>query len=403
MNKTFISIALLTSQGMLFGVDNSSSMQEKLTELEKKIDSLSIKNSCGCVQPLSLSASIEKGIKVDAEFLYWKPAMENIEFFEKHDVTNPNGSPLFLDIAYEDYKFKWSPGFKVGVGYIFSREQWDLSLNWTHLFSKASRSAKTPESEILSTTFLKPNWLPLLIGGIADSAHGHWSLAFNTLDLELGRNFFIGRWMAFHPFAGIRGVWIEQKMKDKYHSAFLYTYTNVPFPPRPVEAFCSTSFGAKKSFKGVGIRGGLDIEWNLSCQWAILSSFSASLISAWTKIKEKIDGAQLKSFDGANVVLAKEFVNLDDVTRQRVRPEIEGELGIQWQRFLCKNKYQIKVSAAYFASVWFSQNELIDFVVSRDSYLITPDAQLDNVFLNNVRRTGDFQLQGLNLAAQFAF
>ncbi len=52
------------------------------------------------------------------------------------------------------------------------------------------------------------------LGSVADHALASWRLNFNTLDLSLGRNYFVGRFLSLHPYLGIRAVWIDQNYKS---------------------------------------------------------------------------------------------------------------------------------------------------------------------------------------------
>jgi hypothetical protein len=126
-----------------------------------------------------------------------------------------------------------------------------------------------------------PIWVSVLTGPAADKASGHWDLDFDTLDLELNRPFFIGKWLSLDPKIGMRGAWIDQHYNVKYHALF---------PTSTTILIRNTSFRSNESFKGVGIKMGSDLKFYLCKSLSILGNLSTSILWGKLTLHEKIKG-----------------------------------------------------------------------------------------------------------------
>ena len=185
---------------------------------EVNLHQIAEQNVFGHYQAKTGSNSVEKGFYADGSLLYIKAKMDNTHYAEHIQLNGPVVTDVNVNIKTLDLNYKWKPGFQVTLGYVFPEDQWDLSLMWNCLHSKVHAEAHINDFS-LDLNNLRPSWSPFF-GPEASDAEAHWSLHFNTLDLCLGRNVFLGRRFAIHPYAGLRGVWIKQNYLAQY-SAFL--------------------------------------------------------------------------------------------------------------------------------------------------------------------------------------
>lgn len=371
--------------------------------LSEKIDRISEQNYLNTWQGKSGSASVHGGPFIDIAFLYSIAKIDGLEFVQKTHLNFPDGFPGILKVngKYEDLDFKWKPGAQVKLGYILPcHDQWDVALTWTYLHSKAHNSVSVQNFNPFSTsssTVLRPSWTPILLGSIADHAAANWRLNFNTLDLSLGRNFFIGRFLSFHPYLGIRAVWIDQNYKVKYHSAFSYSDETGDSHL----LFQNSQLKAHNDFWAVGLLLGTDLKWAFHRNFSLIGKAAGSLVGGDFDLTQKIHGGFIAGSADGPVINPETVVLKQD--NNSLRPNLEGQIGLEWQMFFKENKYRIALSTSYFASYWFRQNELLNEIDVRDNLNLGGGNVGTNVYVTPDRREGDLQFQGgmINLSLEF--
>ena len=393
----------------------------------------------------------------DATFIYWQAYEDGLEFglvensSERESPiifgeTGPNGGYAISGI-FKDKKldFKWEPGFKVGIGAIFGeRDQWDLFLNWTWLQSKASASFTGTQNSVADLSpdvilsgapvvgynqYVVPSWGSIALGGPARSASSHWLLHYNTIDLELGRNFFLETNLTVRPHIGLRGAFIHQSIKANYNSVsngVQYQEDGVPIPN--AETFShGNKFKGKNHFDGIGLRGGLDVNWNFLKNFAVYGKGSGSILFGHFDVYENFVSDHNVIFQ--NYPLVSTPFNLRDAhdltiddNYQRIRSTLQLALGFTWHTGFHNDKQHLFVSVGYEFNQWFQQNELREFLISPPpNDLLVPDPAIPGGIPVNVQnyiiqeqfsffdestiptREGDLGLQGLTFDVRFDF
>ncbi len=349
-------------------------------------DPITQTNLRGKLQPISRSDSIDKGWTVDGTFLLWNAKVDGFQFAETVNLKGliPNTLPTQINasIQCDTLPFdKWDPGFQVGLGYIFSeREQWHTRLSWTRFRTESRRTVHS--STDLFTQYIVPLWVNFLTGPQADYASAHWDLDYDTVDLELSRQFFVGKWLSVNPKLGVRGAWITQDYRVKYHALF---NTGADVFPEP------TSFKAGQSFNGVGFKLGSDLQFYICKHLSILGNLSSSLLWGNYHLQEKATGF---IFVGSSTSIS-EAVKIK-AARDMIRANVEGQLGLKWQQYFHQDKFRFGFSTLYSFSYWFRQNNSINQLAS-----FAPNLQQPAV--SEVINSGDLQLQGVNFQLEFDF
>ncbi len=366
--------------------------------LEEQIQRVSEQNVYGQWQGASQSASVNSGFVFEADFLYWKALVDGLVFSQKIDVTVPAAFPGTINVVDDvnDLDFKWDPGFKLGAGYIFEgRQQWAAKLFWTYYHSKASGSEKS-DPAFITGTGLKPMWLPFLMGSIADRARANWSLNYNVFDAMTGRDMFLGRYVSMNPQIGIRGAWINQDYRVKYHGAFTYNDAGV-------ENFLTTDtkFSGSNDFSGAGLRFGSDLTFFLTKNLLIQGNGFFSLLYGEFEVKELYDGAFIIDL-GAGPTLVPEVIRLTK-NFNAVKPCLETELGGVWQIFAKNDQYRFSIGAFYQFVYWFAQNNLVNQILMINDSPINATAINTNRDVTNLNPKGDLQMQGIKIQLNFDF
>ena len=69
------------------------------------------------------------GPYIVGSFIYWRSSFDEMDFAAT--TTNPNGNITTIVLKQEEFDYK--PGFKLGLGYNFAYDGWDIFVNWTWL------------------------------------------------------------------------------------------------------------------------------------------------------------------------------------------------------------------------------------------------------------------------------
>jgi hypothetical protein len=297
---------------------------------------------------------------VQAEVLFMKTTEDGLDYA----IKSPG--PLYptVDGHVKNGHYDWSWGFRFGLGYNTPHDGWDMLLNWTW-FQAHGRSQENPESpDIAIPTQLAPPFLTY-----TNRSKGRTSLHLNFLDFELGREFFVSRWLTLRPFVGARGAWLHRVFKVNY--------------------FCNAcddklSGHDHNRFRGGGLRAGLDTQWGLGSGWSFFGDLALSLIWGGQKLNNRQNILNVPTLGHATILHAK-----DNWTT--VRPMLELNLGVRWDHlFGCNDAYRIRIQLG------FEQLNIFGFAKE----LNFTNLDLPGKFIFN---QGDLALNGLSLQFRFDF
>lgn len=337
-------------------------------------------------QPISSSASVDKGVTIDAYFLYWQAYEDGLEYLQSINSTLIDNTHIDIEGRLYDLDFDWNPGVRLDIGYIFpQRQQWELGLGWTHIYSKAHDSCSLSEKSSGEKT-LKPIWLPLILGGFAEKASAHWSACYNTLDFSLSRHYFVGKWLAMKPFIGVRGAWIDQDYRVNY----LAGHNGLP-------DITENRFKVDQDFSGGGLIMGTDLQWFAAKNWSILAKVTGGLVYGHFSVDERVKGvvqfaAPVQAFAIFETLHFKNDLN-------RVVPTVEAKGGVQWQTFFNDDKFLVSVGLFYDLVYWWNQNQFLNYIVLLDE---SPTANGDSLLIPK-RANGGLQYQGISAQARVEF
>jgi len=288
-------------------VASSSKPKKRETCQSLTLEAVSEKNvHCGW-QGKSAPYLHTGGFAAEADFIYWRVDEEGLDY-----VLTSNGSSS----TFHRPEISWDPGFKFGAGYTWGDQDfWDLFLRWTHLNTHQQGEKK-------ASSALIPVWSPTVLGQALKSSVD-WKVRYNTLDLELGRNYFVSKTLALRPYIGMRAAAILQHYEAKY--------------------FLSAHMKAQNNFRGIGARAGTLLRWHFTQDWSVIGAVAGSLLYGSFDLHQKVDDFGFKD----------EF--------SKVATNLEASLGFEWEYFFCDDDYRVAISVAYEFSEWFSQNRMKQF------------------------------------------
>ena len=287
------------------------------------------------------------GFFIDAEYLLLRPRRRSFDFA----ITDPSTKDAPIGNI-ESLEWRTRSGVRVGGGYAFPGDSWEVGAYYTYLHSDADAFVAKPSGGTLFATLTHPGTIEQVDTALATSG-----INFNVVDVEIARRFSCAERLAFRVFGGARIASIDQSLNAFYNGGD----ANLAEVHSPIE------------FDGAGIRVGGEGYWNINWGLSLFASASGSLLFGdfrSTLIQTNDNGATTD----VNVV--------DDF--EKIVPVIEMGLGVAWQY------RNLQVRVGYEISNWFGLVDSPDFV--------------DDVHQGKVaHRVSDLSLDGLDLRVRLSF
>ncbi len=384
------SAAIFSSCAIYADMASSGESETFTSEDSKSIVERNVHGTLGGKNP---AYSSEGGFFLTGDFLYWQAEEDDLDLTSKVSIDIVSPTRRINADSKKRLHFHWDPGFRIGAGYMFgASDALELFANWTRFHTSAHGHYSMSIPVIMSgeTQFIG-KWLPGFLGDIY-VAKGNWRLHFNTIDLSLGRNFFLSKRLSVKPYVGLRGALIDQKYKIVYRA--LNVDNDILFP--------DTGMNAKNDFNGVGLRTGSEFQWHFSKQWNLFGSLSASIIRGRFDLKQNFNTARLNA--EMTEIISGTFEYRNHFWTNRVN--LEEQLGLQWETFFGRNKSRVShlsIGAFYELGQWFQQNELSTIVFDPDPTIGgAPTGSLGEIIEENEKH-GDLNFQGLTVRACLKF
>ena len=292
------------------------------------------------------SDSSSRNWVVQAEALYWTAKEENLIFASEN--TTQNDSSIIPEVERNDavgknFKSKWTPGFRIGLGYNSPGYCLDSKLRWTHFTNHASDSVVGS----LSGTFPGPTETVLYVPSYAfpqpefDQLRGNWHLQFDTIEFAMGVPLEFENGL-IHPYLGMKFDRIEQKLHyraNRTKNFFVGDLLN------------TTSVRATTQYQGGGILAGADAEAFLGCGFGLYSALSAGLtygcmsshIAQATQLISPLDGS-----------VQDEISNSGKYSDQVGRVNVDFAIGLDWKHSFECVSFAIRIGYEYHQ--YFNQN-----------------------------------------------
>lgn len=342
--------------------DRNADLDSRVSILEARMSEISMTTIHGNIGAKTASASpqiLGENWFFTGDMLWWHANEGGNDYATVYSTPPSSANSKSTD---RKLKFKWDFGFRAGIGTTFNHDRWDLYLNFTWFQTENSAASSLHGGAglipLLGAPPLGPNEVTL-----GSQAKIHWRLHFYTLDLDLGRHYFVSPRLAFHPFVGLKSAWINQNQntKSKYFLDQLHLKTKT-----------------ENDFWGIGPQLGMEGKWFLGSCFNLFGSVAGSLLWGDFDVHQK----------QRDTLLNEETYRLS-LDMHSVVPMTQMQIGIGYETNLCHNRYHIAINTRYEHQYWWNQNQM-------------PYFPLPNVY--KYRRFGeDLSLQGLTVDVRFDF
>lgn len=276
------------------------------------------------------------------------------------EVITTTGTATTCDIR--DVRFGWDAGFRVGLGYAMSHDQWDTQSYYTWFNTRGNDRVSSSPGSVFSSylgNFYVDNPTGAGISGIAyQKASIHWTIDFNMFDWELGRAFWVSQALSLRPFLGLKGGWIDQSIHSKWQNP------NLALPNLAGAPFFNTGReNLMNNFWGLGPSGGLNTKWVLfECENHWLSLFGdlsgAIMWGHWTfrdvytnDIQQEVTIKSSRFNSGASMVRTM--------------------MGLGWDANFNQDQFHFATRLGYEMQFWLDQLQFYSFDTGRLSNELT--------------------------------
>ncbi len=287
-------------------------------------------------------------------------------------VVNKNANFNLSNSEVKNIHSEWDAGFRVGIGYNTPHDGWDLNLSWLRFHTDGHKRIHAHSNRFIFPTRNHPQD-HLAFQASCQKAHSHWKMHLDQLDLDLGREFFVSKWLTLRPHFGVRTDWINQKWETNYR--------NFAFSPTPNKL----EVEYKDNWWGLGLEGGLDTQWGLGSGWSLFGNLTGAIVYGF----HAIDVDDVDSPAQNNTTSKGKFVDLDNSYRIS-HPILDLVMGLRYDHMFSNDRFHLGLQLGWEHHVYFSQNQFPVFV---------DDVSLGSIVSNQ----GDLTLQGWSIGARFDF
>jgi len=215
----------------------------------------------------------EDSFAIYADFLWWRAQNNGFRYLYK--IIAERTTDL-VSMPYD-----WDPGFRVGLGYNSCYDGWDLYTYWTRFHNKSSQTLRnydfSDESSMLAILLPVLNIdINLLNAGqptLGTPEIGYCKatvdIDYDTADLLLDRDFFIGKSLALKPFFGLKALFLKQKFFVRYAD---------PDPANNWGPLMPYDIKLENKYWGVGPKIGLNTNWYLIKELKLFANLAADLV-----------------------------------------------------------------------------------------------------------------------------
>ncbi len=259
---------------------------------------------------------------VMGDLLFWQAVEEKLTYVYSGTLLGavPDNHNL------NTMQFNWDFGFRVGTGYNCSRDGWDIALYWTHMHNTAHGSKHAHGNQSLIQAISSEQ--EILAPPIA-SASAHWHADLDQIDLQLGREAYVGNYLTLRPFVGMRSTWLFQVFNVKTVNA----------------AAQEQKAHLLNKFWGYGFSCGLDMDWLFKKGFSLYGNANYSLLLGFFKVREKG-----REDDELIWFLKNSF--------RSGRSIFDIGMGLKWVGLFCKERFGLTLKAGYEYHMYFNQNQL---------------------------------------------
>ncbi len=310
----------------------------------------------------------DNGWYIFGDAIYWKADVGSTDWVnEVNSIVNP------VRAKNHSLNYNWDWGFKAGIGFNMDHDMWDSSLMYTWFLTNHKSHVNGDNGQTIQLT----DQIGIASDFSAQPTSGstRWDLRFCMFDWELGRWHYVSKNIALRPHVGIKGGWINQKIR----TSFGYTPSSPTSPASATEKF-------KNNYWGIGPALGINTLWVLGSagqamdhRFSIFGDAGGALMYGRFTLSDKQN-----VYNQSQTLVTNGGLNQKGLNRNLATAMLEGALGLSWDVPFNSGRNHFMLKVGYELQYWFRQNQLVQG---------SP----------NIRFSDDLALQGVTGEMRFDF
>lgn len=323
-------IALVASSSAFARMD----MDSRVSQLETEMHQASTENSMGTFGANTASARADvdgNGWSLSGAALFWRASVGGTEYAYTDADLAGNAVRIKGRNKHIDFDTDW--GLRFGLGYNAIHDGWDVLLQYTWFDTNGSDSTRAgPNSSVVQSRA----WERIRSTAHfthCGSAKSMYNFDYQSLNLELGRSYFISSKLSLRPHIGLKSAWIDQSQITRYTDGDLAANT--------------VHVKDDSDFWGLGPRFGSDSKWHLTNGFSVVGNIAAALLCGHFDVdhNERFSAVKINR------------IRLHD-NQHAFSPMVQMKLGLHYDKYLNDNKQHVGVGIGYEAEYWWRQNQI---------------------------------------------
>ena len=346
LKKVPLALAALATSSVAYAAMDMDTRVSQLEQQMKQVRTETAMGTYGATTAPARPAVDGHGFKFAFDILYWHTRMGGTEFAYTND-SECSTMPITGELA--EINFDWDWGFRVGLGYNFEHDEWDIMATYTMFDTNGSKSEGSGQNN--TSVVSNRGWAELPTGPngseafvCADAGKSKMSLDLDVVDLELGRNYFVSRDLSFRPHFGLETAWIKAVQNTSFTGGT---------PTSPGFAFAlgnnSIYVDDTNKFWGIGPRTGFNSNWYLGNGFSIFGDADFAL--HWGRFK--VNHKESLSGGGSN---DDQSINMT-ANMHRFVPKAGLSLGLRYGAYVFKQEQYVSISLGYETQYWWRVNQ----------------------------------------------
>lgn len=325
----------------------------RIAELENQMKQVGTENAMGTFGANTAHARPEvdgKGWFITFDLLFWRTKIGGTEFaYTDQDPI----ARLPVKGSTKQMEFDWDWGIRVGLGYNFEHDGWDVRGQYTWWDGDGSSSTRAglsssviplrgsafltdlPQTNVVETPFL-----------FCTSAKSLFDVDYQAIDLELGRDYYITSTLSFRPFWGLKNAWIDLEQKTRYTGGGQLP-NNQGVSPLGISGN-TVHVKETSDFWGIGPRTGVDSRWYMGQGFSIFGNLSGALLWGYFDVDHK---EKYSAIEASRIHL--------HANRHAFSPTLQFQLGLRYDTYLYEHRNHLGIGIGFEGQYWWRQNQML--------------------------------------------
>lgn len=320
-------------------------------------------------------------LQVSADALLWQLQEDGLTYALSY-LTRPYGVSNFpKGAALVKQKYNW--GFRIGLDWTIPHDNWDITATWTHLISNSRNNTVT------RTDLNPPNDFLFQLQGINDetaalqffTASAYYRNHLDQIRLNIGREFFVSKWVILRPYIGSRTDWLHQRLRTS-------NFGNVN------TADLTLSSQQINKWWGTGMEAGCSLQMGFCGGFNIYGDIASAIEYGLQKLRADAFGTNFPPN------LTSYPFNGLSTSYHICRSILDFQLGLGWDYNSCHDRFHFGWNLGWESHIYFNQSRFLNFQsASSNGAASSPELAI----YSEVQRGGDLTYQGWTAHVNFDF